>query len=281
MKKKLSLLLCAVMTAALFAGCGSSAQESSDTAATEAADSESAADSGSSSSVDLSGVKLAEDGTLTMGTNATFPPYEYYDGDKIVGIDADIASEAAKRMGLKLNIIDMDFDSLIPAVQSGKIDITLAGMTVNDERKKNVDFSDSYATGVQVIITKEDSHIKSVDDLEGKIIGVQQGTTGHTYCSEDYGDDHVIAFNSGTLATKALVDGKVDCVVIDKEPAKAYVAANEGLKILDTEYVSEDYAAAVSKDNPDLTKAFNTVLQEMKDDGTVDSIIGNYIKADN
>ncbi len=219
--------------------------------------------------------------TLVMGTNATFPPYEYVDdNNKIVGIDAEIAQAIADKLGMKLEIKDMEFDSLIPAVKSDSIDVVLAGMTVTDERKQSVDFSDSYSTGVQVIIVKEGSDIKSTDDLKGKKIGVQSGTTGDSYCTTDFGQENVKQFSNGSLAVAALANGQVDCVVIDNEPAKNYVAANTGLKILDTEYVTEDYAIAVSKDNPDLLKKINTALKELKEAGKIDEIVGKYIKAE-
>ena len=219
--------------------------------------------------------------TLTMGTNASFPPYEYVDDNgKIVGIDAEIAQAIADKLGMKLEIKDMEFDSLIPAVKSKSIDLVLAGMTVTEERKQSVNFSDSYSTGVQVVIVKEGSDIKTVDDLKGKKIGVQAGTTGDAYCSDDFGEENVKQFSNGSLAVAALANGQVDCVVIDNEPAKNYVAANSGLKILDTEYVTEDYAIAISKDNDDLLKKVNDALKELKDDGTVDKIVGKYIKAE-
>lgn len=219
--------------------------------------------------------------TLVMGTNATFPPYEYVDdNNKIVGIDAEIAQAIADKLGMKLEIKDMEFDSLIPAVKSDSIDVVLAGMTVTDERKQSVDFSDSYSTGVQVIIVKEGSDIKSADDLKGKKIGVQSGTTGDSYCTTDFGQENVKQFSNGSLAVAALANGQVDCVVIDNEPAKNYVAANTGLKILDTEYITEDYAIAVSKDNPDLLKKINTALKELKEAGKIDEIVGKYIKAE-
>ncbi len=219
--------------------------------------------------------------TLVMGTNASFPPYEYVDdNNKIVGIDAEIAEAIADKLGMKLEIKDMEFDSLIPAVKSNSIDVVLAGMTVTDERKQSVDFSDSYSKGVQVIIVKEGSDIKSADDLKGKKIGVQAGTTGDAYCTDDFGQENVKQFSNGSLAVAALANGQVDCVVIDNEPAKNYVAANTGLKILDTEYVTEDYAIAVSKDNPDLLKKINTALKELKEAGKIDEIVGKYIKAE-
>ena len=191
-----------------------------------------------------------------------------------------LANAIADKLGLKLEVVDMEFDSLIASVQSGKVDIVLAGMTVNEERKKNVDFTDSYANGVQVIIVADGSDIATFDDLAGKLIGVQQGTTGHVYCSDDWGEGNVVAFQSGAAAVQALQQGKVDCVVIDQEPAKAFVEANEGLKILDTQYANEEYAAAVSKKNPKLTEALNKALQELKDDGTVQEILDKYIKAE-
>ncbi len=222
-----------------------------------------------------------EDGVLTMGTNATFPPYEFTDDSgKIVGIDAEIAQAVADKLGLKLVIKDMEFDSLLPAVQAGSIDIVLAGMTVTDERKEAVNFTDSYATGTQVIIVKEGSAIASADDLQGKTIGVQTGTTGDLYCTDDYGEDHVKQFNNGALAVAALQNGQVDCVVIDNEPAKNFVKANAGLKILDTEYITENYAAAINKENSKLLSDVNEAMAALKADGTIDKIIAKYIPAE-
>lgn len=289
MKKKIvSVMLCAAMATTVLAGCGSSNTASTDAAAEETtedveaeATKEEAEDAeAAEEATDAAEVTTVEPGVLTMGTNATFPPYEYKDGDDVVGIDAEIAQALADKLGLQLEIVDMDFDSLVASVQSGKIDMSLAGMTVTEERKQNVDFTDSYATGVQVIIVKEDSDIASADDLEGKLIGVQQGTTGHLYCADDFGEDNVIPYANGATAVQALLQGKVDCVVIDQEPAKAFVEANEGLKILETAYTTEDYAAAVSKDNPALTAALNSALQELKDDGTIQGILDKYIKAE-
>ena len=289
MKKKIvSVMLCAAMATTVLAGCGSSNTASTDAAAEETtedveaeATKEEAEDAeAAEGATDAAEVTTVEPGVLTMGTNATFPPYEYKDGDDVVGIDAEIAQAMADKLGLQLEIVDMDFDSLVASVQSGKIDMSLAGMTVTEVRKQNVDFTDSYATGVQVIIVKEDSDIASADDLEGKLIGVQQGTTGHLYCSDDFGEDNVIPYANGATAVQALLQGKVDCVVIDQEPAKAFVEANEGLKILETAYTTEDYAAAVSKDNPALTAALNSALQELKDDGTIQGILDKYIKAE-
>lgn len=219
--------------------------------------------------------------TLTMGTNAQFPPYEFVDdNNNIVGIDAEIAQAVAEKLDMELVIKDMEFDSLIPAVQAGSIDIALAGMTVTDERLESVNFSDSYAKGVQVVIVKEDSAIASIDDMEGKIIGVQSGTTGDIYCTDDYGQDNVKQFSNGALAVAALMNGQVDCVVIDNEPAKNYVKTNAGLKILDTSYADEDYAAAIAKTNTELLEKVNGALKELKDSGKLDEIVKKYIPAE-
>ena len=233
----------------------------------------------------LTGMAMAE--TLKMGTNASFPPYEFYDDEsgEIVGIDAEVAAAICEKLGYELEIVDMDFDAIIPAVTTGKIDFGMAGMTVTEERLQSVDFTTSYATGIQVVIVKEDSAIASVDDLfaEGAShkIGVQQGTTGDLYASwdiEDAGLGSVERFKTGTDAVLALTSGKVDCVVIDNEPAKNFVAANEGLKILETEYVVEDYAIALAKDS-ELTAQINAALEELIADGTVQAIIDKYIVA--
>ena len=222
-------------------------------------------------------------GVLVMATNASFPPYEYYEGTEIVGIDVEIAAAVAERMGYDFVVVDMEFDAIISAVNSGKANFGMAGMTVTEERLLSVDFSISYATGVQVVIVREDSPITSVDDLfaEGAnyTIGVQLSTTGDLYTTWDLEDNGLATINrypNGNEAVMALKAGKVDCVVIDNEPAKAYVAANEGLKILPTEYVVENYAACFAKGDPLLVE-FNATLQEMIDDGTVGVIVEKYI----
>ncbi len=218
---------------------------------------------------------------LTMGTNAAFPPYEMVDENgKIIGIDAEIAAAVAEKLGMELEIKDMAFDSLITAVSSGSVDVVLAGMTVTPEREESVNFSESYATGIQVVIVTEDSAIATIDDLAGKKICVQSGTTGDIYCADDYGEDAVSRYDNGAIAVQALLNGQVDCVVIDNEPAKAFVAANEGLKILETEYITENYAAAIAKDNTELLSKFNAALAELKAEGKIDEIVGKYISAE-
>ncbi len=224
----------------------------------------------------------ASGGKLVWATNAEFPPYEYYDGDTVVGIDAEIAALIAEKMGMTAEVSDMNFDSIIAAVQSGKADMGMAGMTVTDERKEAVDFSTPYATGKQVIIVKEGSDITSPEDLEGKMIGVQQSTTGDMYITWDYVDEdlaQITRYNKGTDAVMALTQGKVDAVVIDNEPAKVFVSQSTGLKILETEYVIEDYAIAVKKGNTELLNKINAALAELTASGEIQAIIDKYIKA--
>lgn len=217
--------------------------------------------------------------TLVMATNAEFPPYEFHEGDDVVGIDADIARAIAEEMGMELKIEDMAFDSIIPAVTSGKADFGAAGMTVTEDRKKNVDFTDTYATATQVIIVKEGSDIAGPDDLTGKKIGVQLGTTGDIY-ADDIEDAEVERYNKGFEAVQALTQDKIDAVVIDGEPAKEFVAEAEGLKILDEAFTEEEYAIAVAKDNDDLLKKMNEALASLKDSGKIDEIVAKYISAD-
>lgn len=259
MKRIVSVLGVLALSVSLLAGCGAGGNKGA--------------------GGELSGHTVKE-GTLIMATNAYFPPYEYYEGNKIVGIDAEIAEAVATKLGLKLEIEDMEFDSIITAVQSGKADMGLAGITVTEDRKKNVNFSDSYATGIQAIIVTEDSDIQSADDLADKMIGVQLATTGDIYAKDDFGEDHVDAYNKGGDAVMALLSGRVDAVIIDNEPAKSFVAANEGLKVLETEYVTEDYAAALNKDNEVLLNAVNKAIKELKDSGELQKILDKYIKAD-
>lgn len=229
------------------------------------------------------GYTLTEKGYLTMATNAYFPPYEYYDeGNEIVGIDVEIAEAIADKLGLELKVEDMEFNSIIAAVQSGRADIGLAGMTVRPDRLENVDFSTSYATGIQVVIVKEDSGIETLDDLtaiDDFKVGVQLATTGDIYAIDDFGQEHVDEYSKGNDAIMALVSGKIQAVIIDNEPAKNFVAANEGLKILETEYAVEDYAAALSKDNTGLTEAVNAALAELEEEGKLKEIVEKYIPA--
>lgn len=223
--------------------------------------------------------KAEEDKTLVMATNAEFPPYEYYEGEEVIGIDVDIAKAVAEELGMELKIEDMAFDSVIPAVSSGKADIALAGLTVTDERKENLNFTDTYAKATQVIIVKEDSAIAGPDDLEGKKIGVQLGTTGDLYAS-DIKDAEVEQYNKGFEAVQATMQGKIDAVIIDSEPAKEFVAEAEGLKILDEAFTEEEYAIGIAKDNDELLEKVNKALKSLKESGKLDEIVAEYIKAD-
>ena len=221
-------------------------------------------------------------GVLTMATNAYFPPYEYYEGSEIVGIDAEIAAAVADKLGLELVIEDVEFDSIIAGVQSGKYDIGCAGMTVTDERLQSVNFTSTYSTGIQSIIVAEGSDITDLDSLiaSGCMVGVQSGTTGDLYMTDEIGEDRIDRYNKGNDAVLALQNGVVGAVVIDNQPAQSFVAANEGLVILDTPYTVEDYAMAVNKDNEALLEAINNALAELEADGTLDSIIETYIPSE-
>ncbi len=227
-----------------------------------------------------------EKGKLIMSTNAAFPPYEMTDDNgNYIGIDVEVAKAIAEKLGLELVIDDMGFTAALEAAQDGKSDMVMAGVTVNEDRLAVMDFSDSYAKGVQVVIVKEDSDIVSIDDLEGKTIGAQMGTTGYIYASstpEDggYGEENVIPYDNGITAVQALQNGQIDCVIIDNGPAQEFVAANPGLKILDTEWVVEDYAIGFAKGNTTLIEAVNGALKELIADGTVQSIIDKYIVAE-
>lgn len=229
-----------------------------------------------------SAIATVTSGKLTMSTNAQFPPYEMVKGDgSFEGIDVEVAGKIAEKLGLELVVDDMDFDAALLAAQNGKSDIVMAGVTVNEDRLAVMDFSDSYAKGVQVIIVKEGSPIATVDDLaSADKIGTQRGTTGNIYCADDYGDEHVTAYDDGATAVQALLNGQVDAVVIDSAPAQEYVKANPGLVILDTEYANEDYAIGMKKGNTALLDAVNGALKELIADGTVQAIIDKYISAE-
>ena len=259
--------------------CGGSSSTASSAAASSVASS--AAASSEAASAAAAELTTVEAGKLTMATNATFPPYEMTtDNGTIEGIDVETAQAIADKLGLELQVDDMDFDAALLSVQQGKADIAMAGITVTDERKAVMAFSDSYATGIQSIIVPEGSDIASPDDLAGKKIGTQRGTTGYLYCSDDFGEDAVVAYDNGLTAVQALNNGQVDAVVIDNEPAKAYVESNPGLKILDTSYAEEDYAIGMNKDNTALLDAVNAALEELKADGTLQSIVDKYITAE-
>ena len=221
-----------------------------------------------------------EKGKLIMSTNAEFPPYEMTTDDGgFAGIDIEIAEAIAKKLGLELVIDDMDFNAALLAVQQGKSDMVMAGVTVDPDRQKVMDFSNSYATGVQVIIVKEDSNV-TADTLGDFMIGTQKGTTSDIYCSDDFGAEHVTTYDSSITAVQALINGQVDCVVVDNAPAQELVKANPGQKILETEYITENYAIGFNKGNTQLQEAVNKALAELTADGTIQKIIDKYITAE-
>ena len=290
MKKLTALLLALCMVFAL-AACGEDAETAESAAPSEepaesAAPSEEPAESEEPAAE--AGFTTVEEGKLIMSTNAAFPPYETTDDSgAVIGIDPEIAALIAEKLNLELVIDDVDFDSALLAVQQGKADMVMAGVTVNEDRLAVMDFTASYATGVQVVIVPEDSDIADMDGLEGKLIGCQRGTTGYIYASDTpenggYGEDNVIAYDNGITAVEALKNGQVDAVIIDNGPAKEFVEANPGLKILETPWVEEEYAIGLSKaDSADaLNEAISNALQELIDDGTVQSVLDKYITAE-
>ena len=302
MKKIASLLAAVMLLTATLAGCGSADTGSSSAAGTSSTTSETsvAQDSSVASETyeeasttetgDYGEFTTIEEGKLIMATNAQFPPYEMvadgegFNGTGFEGIDVEIASAIADKLGLELQIDDMDFDSALVAVQNDAADVVLAGLSYSEERDEVLDFTDSYATGVQVVIVKEGSDV-TMDNLGEKMIGTQRGTTGYIYASDTpenggYGEDHVSAYDNGATAVQALVNGQVDAVIIDEAPAKEFVAANEGLTILPGNWVEEQYCAAVNEGNTALQNAINTALNELMDDGTVQEILDKYITAE-
>ncbi|MBQ2001118.1 MAG: transporter substrate-binding domain-containing protein [Clostridia bacterium] len=254
MKKILALVLALVLCLGCFAACGGNDADTNDGTEKE---------------------------VLTMCTNATFPPYEYYDGDKIIGIDAEIAQAIADKLGMELVIEDMEFNSIISYVNANDNAFGMAGMTVTEDRKKTVDFTTSYAKGIQSVIVKADSDIKSIDDLAGKKIGVQLSTTGDIYATDDFGADFVTQYNKATDCVLGLTKGDVDAVIIDNAPAKVFVEQNEGLVLLDAAYADEDYAIAVKKGDAELLEKLDTAITELIADGTVAKIVEKYIPSEN
>ena len=292
MKKLLAMTLALAMSLSL-AACGGGAARSTPSASTpDASTSTPDASTGDEStgfavSSEYGDFTVVEEGKLHMSTNASFPPYEMTTDDGgFEGIDVEVAGVIAEKLGLELVVDDMGFDAALTAVQNGQSDIAMAGITVTEDRLEVMDFSESYATGVQVVIVREDSPIQTLDDLNNaEMIGCQAATTGYIYASDTpenggYGEDHVTAYENGSLAVMALLNGQIDAVIIDNEPAKSYVEANEGLKILDTPWAEEEYAIGVAKGNSDLLSAINAVMDELKTDGTFQSIVDKYITAD-
>ena len=247
----------------------------------------------------FAGCGAKQENKLVMATNAAFPPYEFKaDDGSFAGIDVEIAGLIAEELGLELEIVDIDFGAIVAGVQTGKYDIGMAGLTVTDERKESVNFTTSYAKGIQSVIVKNDSEYASFEDFytgfdadenpagvkEGIKIGVQQDTTGDIYSSDvpakwGFGEENVERYKTGADAVEALKSGKVTAVIIDNEPAKSFVAANEGLKILDGSYAEEDYAIAVNKEDTKLLEDINAALKKLTDNGEIAKIVNKYIPA--
>lgn len=295
MKKFLALTMAMAMVLGL-AACGNSSSGSSASTGGSSASQSDASTGDESTGGETAGYAVStaygdftvvEEGKLHMSTNASFPPYEMTTDDGgFEGIDVEVAGAIAEKLGLELVVDDMGFDAALTAVQTGQSDIAMAGITVNKERLEVMDFSESYATGVQSVIVKEDSPIQTIDDLaNAEMIGCQAATTGYIYASDTpenggYGEEHVTAYENGSLAVMALMANQIDAVIIDNEPAKAYVEANEGLKILDTPWAEEEYAIGVAKGNTDLLNVINAVMDELKTDGTFQTIVDKYITAE-
>ena len=289
MKKFLALTLALAMSLSLVACTGAGSQSGSSASTPDASTSTPDASTGDESTggetADLSEV-LVEPGKLIMSTNAAFPPYEMVaDGEGVYqgleGIDVEIAMAIADKLGLELVIDDMDFDAALMAVQNNSADVMLAGLSYSEDRDEVVDFTDSYATGIQSVIVKEGSDV-TMDNVGEYLIGTQRGTTGFQYATDDYGEEHVIGYDNGATAVQELINGTIDAVIIDNAPAQEYVAANPdaGLALLDGAWVEEDYCAAVDEGNEVLLNAINTALNELISDGTVQTIVDKYITAE-
>ena len=281
MKKQFLALTMAAMMAASLAGCSSKPAESAAAESTEAAKTE-AAESGESAAAESAAeveMPKADGGVLVMATNAEFPPYEFYENNQIVGIDVEIAQAIAEKLGMDLQIEDMAFDAIIPAVTSGKADFGAAGMTVTEDRKASVEFTETYANSNQVAIVKEDSEIKASDDLKGKLLGVQLGTTGDELAGKVEGAT-VERYNKGLEAVQSLKQGKIDAVVIDQATAEAYVKNTDGIKLLEEKMSEEEYAIAIKKGNLELVEQMNTAIEELKSEGKIDEIVAKYQDAE-
>lgn len=244
--KMIALVLSLVTVLSMLVGCGSSADDTSDPS--------------------------GEATKLVVATSPDFPPFESLEGGDVVGIEVDILKLVAEKMGMELDIQQMDFDSVIPGLQAGKFDVGMSGITVTDERKANVDFSSVYFMAAQAIVVTADSDITCKADLEGKKVSVQTGTTAEDYCMEN--GYEVLAFTANNDAASALTGGKVDAWVVDNEVALA-MAPELGLTVLEETMTTEPYAFAFLKGS-ELTAAFNEALDALLADGTVEGIFDQY-----
>lgn len=269
MKKLYGILAMLLVLVFAFTGCGSSSSNNDSDDKNEA----------STAAVAESGIP----DTIIVGTNAEFPPFEYVDDNgEFDGFDIALMQAVCDKIGVKMEVNNMEFKSLLGAMQLNSIDVIAAGMTVTEERQKSVDFTDSYYEAKQVIIVKNDSNVTSFADLDGKSIGVQEGTTGDLFVTpEEDGalvkDADVKRFKKGVDAVMDLKNGGVDAVVIDKNPATEFVSGNDDLKIVEDDTATENYAFAIAKGNTELADAINKAVEELKADGTYDSLVKEYI----
>ena len=266
------MLILAIASLLILTAC--SGQENTDSSANSTAES-----TEKNSSEEGKG-KALEDGVLDLATNAAFPPYEFYEGEKMVGIDIEIAEAISQYLGYELKMHDMEFANIIASIENGKVDGGIAGMSVSPDRQENADFSAAYAKSVQLIILTKDSPIQSIDDLEGKKIGAQMGTTGAIYAADDFGEENVQSFNTHADAIMAMQSKNVDAVICDEQTAKSFLETNDELKVMDTAYSEEEYAIALSKGNKELLDEVNEALKVLTEDGTIQKIIDKYIKAE-
>ncbi len=222
------------------------------------------------------GSDTAEKTELIMGTNAAFPPFEYYEGSEIVGFDVELAEMIAAELGMTLRVEDMEFKTLIGAVANGMVDMVVAGMTVLEERLASVNFTDGYFESKQMVIVKEESDIYSIDDLEGRRVGVQLNTTSDQFAREYLETAGIVQFSKASLAVADLLNGTVEAVLVDEQPALNFIGMNTGLRLLDTPFVEEEYAIAINKENLELLEDVNAALATIKASGQYDELYDKY-----
>ena len=279
-KKLLAVTAAMTMAVAMLSGCGSSASKTESApsqAASSAAASETAGEAASTEAGDAAGEKLV------VGTNAAFPPFEYVGDDgQPDGFDVALIKAIGEKIGAEIEVQDMEFDSLVSSI-GNKIDLAIAGMTVTDERKNMVDFSEPYYEAVQSVIVPKDSAISSAEDLKGATIGTQLGTTGN-FLADDIEGATVSTYNKGVDAVNDLNNGRIDCVIIDKNPAEVFGEQfSDKLTVLpgsQFEFETENYAIALKKGNTELAEKINKALEELKADGTYDKLVSQYIDGD-
>lgn len=264
--KNLKKALLVGLATVVLASCGSN--ENKDNASSNASN-DAAADT-----------SIVSDGVLDLGTSADLPPYEFYDeNNKIVGIDAEIAEAIGQKLGVKVNLQDMEFANIIASIESNKLDGGIAGLSKTPEREKSVNFTETYAKSVQKVLVKKDSGYKTPEDLKGKKIGTQLGTTGESVSKDEYGEENVQSFNKNSDAVVALNSGKIDAVVLDEQTVEKFAEANDGLEVLEDSLADDEYAIALDKKNDKLLEEVNKAIKELQEDGTIDNIVKKYTES--